>query len=142
MQTLRDYAMKMVGVPYKWAGGSPLSGFDCSGLVRELLSSVGANPPGELNSQNLFNYYDHLGKQTTIPKMGTLVFYGQSVTKIDHVAMAIDQYRIIEAAGGTATTLTLADAIAQNAFVKIRLIDYRKDRVAMAWPGYPTLNIP
>jgi cell wall-associated NlpC family hydrolase len=142
MQTLRDYAMKFAGVPYKWGGTNPMQGFDCSGFVREMLASVGANPPGELGSQGLFNYFEGLGRQCNQAKMGVLVFYGTSVTGITHVALALDAYRIIEAAGGGSTTLLPQDAAAQNAFVKIRLIDYRKDRVAMVWPSYAAIGYP
>ena len=38
-------ALKVVGVPYRWGGESPSSGFDCSGLVRWAYGRVGIDLP-------------------------------------------------------------------------------------------------
>jgi len=38
-------AVTMVGVPYRWGGESPSSGFDCSGLVRWAYGRVGIDLP-------------------------------------------------------------------------------------------------
>lgn len=39
-----EYALTMVGTPYRWGGESP-SGFDCSGLVRWAYGRVGVDLP-------------------------------------------------------------------------------------------------
>jgi cell wall-associated NlpC family hydrolase len=38
-------ARKMLGVPYRWGGTSPRSGFDCSGLVRFVYGRLGISLP-------------------------------------------------------------------------------------------------
>jgi cell wall-associated NlpC family hydrolase len=38
-------AIKYLGIPYKWAGASPKTGFDCSGLVTYVFARLGVSLP-------------------------------------------------------------------------------------------------
>lgn len=38
-------AMKYLGIPYKWGGASPSTGFDCSGLTMYVFAQVGVSLP-------------------------------------------------------------------------------------------------
>lgn len=139
MQILLAYAMQFVGKPYGWGKEGP-SQFDCSGLVQELLRSVGMDPPGDQTAQTL---YDHFEKKGTWEKhgAGALVFYGKSHTQITHVAMMVDNYRVIEAGGGGSKTLTEADAERDKAYVRIRLLTHRPDKIAVIKPQYVSIGI-
>jgi cell wall-associated NlpC family hydrolase len=141
VQTLREYAMSFNGLPYIWGGDDPVVGMDCSGLVQEILASVGMDPPGDQTAQGLF---DHFQKTALWNKygLGALAFYGESVSKITHVAFMLDQYRIIEAGGGGSKSTSPAAASAQNAFVRIRLIKRRPDLVAVLKPSYASIGVP
>lgn len=140
MDLLRDYALSFVGVPYRWAGSNPIDGYDCSGFVQELLASVGVDPVGDQTAQELFNRFETAGEWNSY-KLGALAFYGASATKVTHVAMLLDQYRVIEAGGGNGSTRTLEDAAEQNAFVRIRHLNYRKDLVAVIRPRLSTVGV-
>lgn len=141
VETLRQYAMRLVGVPYKFGGANPISGFDCSGLVLELYKSMGIVPRGyDATAQGIYNLFETNSIQNAYG-IGSLVFYGDSVNKITHVAMLLDKnqpWRVIEAGSGTAKTLTKDDADNSNAFVRIRPINYRSDKVAVLRPNYFT----
>lgn len=133
---MREYALSLLGRPYIWGGDDPMRGFDCSGLVQEILASVGFDPQGDQNAQALYKHFLPISQSGT-RGMGALVFYGSSVSKINHVAMLLDTTHIIEAGGGGSTTVSEKEAIAQNAFVRIRPYNRRKDIVAILLPGYP-----
>lgn len=140
MKIVYDYAISFLGLPYKWGGDDTIKGFDCSGLVQEILQSVGEDPAGDQSAQALFNHFEKTGEWNKY-SCGSLAFYGNSVTEINHVAMMLDNYRIIEAGGGGSKTNTLDDASTQNAYVRIRLLNNRKDLVAVIKPRYSKIGV-
>jgi cell wall-associated NlpC family hydrolase len=132
------YAMSFVGVPYRWGGDNPISGFDCSGLVIELLQSCGVLPFGfDTTAQGLYTYFasEH-GTPALQNTFGALSFYGKSNKSITHVGFCIDEHRMIEAGGGDSNVRDRTAADAKCAFVRIRPIHFRKDYVATLMPNY------
>lgn len=140
MELLKLYALRFVGTPYTWGGDDSIYGYDCSGFVQELLASVGMDPPGDQTAQGLFNHFEKNAKWNSYG-IGALAFYGKSVTQIIHVAMMLDQWRIIEAGGGGSKTLTREDAAKHNAYIRIRHIKSRPDLVAVLKPQYVTIGM-
>jgi cell wall-associated NlpC family hydrolase len=133
-ELMKQYALQFVGVPYHYGGSNPVGGIDCSGLVCEIFMAFGVFPFGtRLNAQMLHDRFMKDGS-VGVRNLGALAFYGADETKIDHVGLFLDDTYIIEAAGGTATTITVQDAIAKNAFVKVRAYTYRKDFVRSILP--------
>lgn len=119
--------------PYIWGGDDPIRGFDCSGLVQELLAILDLDPVGDQTAQGLFNHF-YKRKYSTFGDTGTLIFYGKSETEISHVGMLFDSHTVLESGGGGSRTLTEKDAIDQNAFVRLRHIRKRKDIVMAIRP--------
>lgn len=141
MKILRETALSFLNVPYKWGGRNAIEGIDCSGLLQEILASVGIDPDGDQSAQGLFDFFSNpenhvgaFGPNDTLP-LGTLLFYGPLVSDIGHCAFVIDQYRMLEAGGGgrTVTGRELAGKV--NAFVRIRPIRWRNLRGAFL-PDY------
>lgn len=67
--TLISEAKKLLGTPYSWAGSSP-GGFDCSGFVYYVMKKAGYS----ISRTSASTYFD-LGKTTTNPGPGSLVFF-------------------------------------------------------------------
>jgi len=124
---MRDVVLKIafgyLGQFYKWGGDDP-SGFDCSGLVVECLQSVGLIARGhDHTAQSMWDAWQkgmYAPGGRTDP--GDLVFWSNGAGKIIHIEIVYcnDLALSIGASGGGSKTLTMADAIAQNAFIKIR----------------------
>jgi cell wall-associated NlpC family hydrolase len=123
-------ARHFIGIPYKWNGKTP-QGFDCSGLVCEILQSVGILRHGTvLSSRGLSKRF--AGQTVDSPYRGCLVFYGRP--RVSHVAICVDDTYMIEAGGGGSTTKTILDSVRKRAYVRQRRIDRRDDIVGYADP--------
>lgn len=120
-------AWKMYGLPYVWGGDDPIQGFDCSGLVIEILKSVGVLPDrGDWTANMLYQRFRN--HEQDVPCQGCLVFWGTEERKT-HVEYCISQDYTMGASGGGSHTMTRADAIKQNAYIKVRPISTRKGRM-------------
>lgn len=123
---------RMVGLPYRWGGNDTIDGFDCSGLMCELLQSTGVIGTAEdLNADALMHRFQQVG----VPAYGDLVFFGANGVAT-HVGMMLDDRFMLEAGGGTSTTTTLAAAAAANAYVRIRPASRRKDILGYRRPAW------
>jgi cell wall-associated NlpC family hydrolase len=83
-------ALRQIGVPYKWGGASPETGFDCSGLIMWLWAQHGYSLPHFAAAQYA------LGPQVPSQddlKIGDLVFFH----KLGHVGMYIGNGYVIHA---------------------------------------------
>jgi cell wall-associated NlpC family hydrolase len=140
IDALCQYALQFVGTRYKWGGATPMGGIDCSGLVQVILQGAGIDPPGDQSAQALFNALEKTGR-LGVYGAGSIAFFGESVTKITHVAFCINEYQMVEAGGGGSHTNTMDDAIAQEAFVKLSIIKRRKDLAAMLRPNYAPVGV-
>ena len=123
---LRDqfvwYAERFIGKPYIWGGDDAVLGFDCSGLVCECLKSIGKiGRDADFTAAGLYNHF--ITNQIAAPKRAALVFYAAKPGgPIIHVEICRNELQSIGASGGGSKTLTVQDAIDQNAFIKVRTI--------------------
>lgn len=126
-----EYALGFIGTPYIWGGAGPI-GFDCSGLIVELLKARGwVGSKFDATAHMLFEM-THDGA-TLKPRTGALAFYGRG-GRITHVGFCITDELMIEAGGGRSTTLTPELAEKHGAFVRIRPIYYRSDFISVHIP--------
>ena len=117
------------GLPYRWGGDDPLKGFDCSGFVIEVLKSVGVLPAaGDWTADSLYRRFTRLAEAhginhaRSLPEAGVLAFWSYEGIrdKKRHVEICIDADHAIGASGGGSLVQTEADAVQQNAFIKVR----------------------
>lgn len=135
-KVLYDVIMSYLHINYMWGGNSPLTGMDCSGVVIDILKTIGELPNKfDATSNALFEHYSMNGLSNE-KKLGSLCFYGQHSGVIRHVGIMVNDEMILEAGGGTSKTKTLEDAIKHDARTRIRPYDYRKDLVEIILPDY------
>lgn len=136
--TIKDilfgWMLQQIDRPYIW-GGAGWPGYDCSGLVQEFYAILGIDPPGD---QTAHDYYEHWmdkvesGRADKKSKVditfGTLLFFAApEASKVSHVAIAVNRFMMFEAGGGGSKCHTPDDAEEQNAKVRFRRINSRKD---------------
>jgi cell wall-associated NlpC family hydrolase len=83
------YAKRFVGVPYRWGGESPRTGFDCSGFVAYVFRHFGFSLPHYTFAQ--FDLGLHVRRQRLRP--GDLVFFDG----VGHVGLYIGGGRFVHA---------------------------------------------
>lgn len=134
------YAWRYIGLWYKWGGDDP-SGFDCSGYVIEILKAVGIlSRQFDTNADNLYRMFEQY--KITEPIPGALVFwYNAQRNKKIHIEMMITEKLSIGASGGGSKTLTIEDAVRDNAFIKIRPIASRSNIAGFVDPFEGILTI-
>jgi cell wall-associated NlpC family hydrolase len=130
------------GIPYHWTTHSPadtpLLGFNCSGLISELLRATGDIDPYEtLSTRQLAERFsrDALPAGTPI-KAGDILLYGKD-DEYYHAAIARSKDYIIEAGGGTLPIGDRHSAAVRKAFVRVRPFAMRADEFKVAlrlWP--------
>lgn len=148
-----DAALAHVGRDYIWRGkgfqmwdpvrglvSSPWvdGGFDCSGLVTVAMRT--AKGPDKVATWNAKAMFEALEPVDRPPRgqYGHLHFYGPSSTQIDHVAIALGNGLVLEAAGGGSTTTTPKDARRIGARVRLardRRLDFRGARLLPTSPN-------
>jgi cell wall-associated NlpC family hydrolase len=82
-------ALKAVGVPYRWGGASPTSGFDCSGLVYWAYGRLGVELPH--SSYALFGQGRRVARARMRP--GDLLFF----SGLGHVGLYLGRGRMVHA---------------------------------------------
>lgn len=139
-QIIYDYAKSFLNVPYRYGGDDPMGGLDCSGLCIELLMAAGVWVKGkDATAKGLYQEFVNNSSHNRFD-FGALIFFGKSFDSISHVAFGINHSHMIEAGGGTGNTLTLVDAARDNAWVRIRPINFRRDMLCSLTPHYPFLE--
>ncbi len=93
-------AMSLVGVPYRWGGNTPDSGFDCSGLVRYVVSrAASVNLPR--TTADMSGRGESVEPDEIAP--GDLIFFNTTGRPHSHVGIYVGKLRFVNApsTGGT-----------------------------------------
>lgn len=95
-------ALETVGIPYRWGGESPTSGFDCSGLVRWAYGRLGIDVPH--SSYAIWSTGRRVAR-TQMKAGDVLVFSG-----LGHVGLYLGRGRMVHApySGRTVEVVGLA----------------------------------
>jgi cell wall-associated NlpC family hydrolase len=82
-------ARRTVSAPYRWGGGSPGGGFDCTGLTRWVYGHVGVSLPNYTVAQ--WSYGRRVARRAIVP--GDLLFF----SGLGHVGIYIGHGALIHA---------------------------------------------
>lgn len=92
---LVNLSIELLGTTYRYGGNSPLTGLDCSGLVRHVYEQAAG-----LNLPRSSREMAHTGKQVDISALlpGDLLFFARPRKPISHVGIYIGDGLFIHAA--------------------------------------------
>ncbi len=129
MTLLLAMSLQYVGTPSVWGGNTITQGFDCSGFAMQVLRDLKAAPSGDLNSQQLYNYFASRNHTTCTPEHDTILFFGDDENHITHVAFGVSTTHMVETGDSSRKYNTIEKAMRYGAYVRIRPISRRKDLV-------------
>jgi cell wall-associated NlpC family hydrolase len=102
-------ALSLIGIQYKYGGGSPETGFDCSGFVRYVFQQA-----ANLSLPHSARALSQLGRVIPIGQLepGDLVFFDTLKSTFSHVGIYLGGSRFIHApsAGGSINVVNMDDA--------------------------------
>lgn len=122
-----------LGKPYVWGGESEAEGgYDCSGFVFSVLNKCGMKVP-RLTAQG----YSALGKKVSNIQSADLLYFGKSVKRITHIAIAINSTQMIESQGNSKNTKTnkgkgvsITNISHRSDLVLVkRIVDFEKEKI-------------
>lgn len=93
-------ALSFVGVPYRWGGASPDTGFDCSGLIRFVYEQLTGRPL-PYNAYGLARFGDTIDAVELQP--GDLVFFNTQREPYSHVGIYVGESRFLHAPSSGST---------------------------------------
>jgi cell wall-associated NlpC family hydrolase len=108
-------ALGYLGVPYRWGGADPITGFDCSGLVQFVYAQVGVR----LNHYTGTQFMEGAPVPDGQLRPGDLVFFEPGVAGPGHVGIYAGGDEFVEAphTGDVVKVASLAAAKAQLGYV-------------------------
>lgn len=122
-----------LGQPYVWGGESEAEGgYDCSGFVYSVLNKCGMKVP-----RTTAQGYSALGKKVSNIQSADLLYFGKSVNRITHIAIAINSTQMIESQGNSKNTKTnkgkgvsITNISHRNDLVLIkRIVDFKEEKI-------------
>lgn len=123
------YLLDHLGAPYIWGGHRIETGVDCSGAVMAAWIAAGIVPEkvrGHFAADDIERSVKSVSREELQP--GDLVFYGSKLKPgATHVMMYAGEGKVVGATGGGHLTTTVEKAREQDAAVKVKPYDYRKD---------------
>lgn len=129
VRTARGY----LGKPYVWGGESEAEGgYDCSGFVYSVLNKCGMKVP-----RTTAQGYSSLGKKVSNIQSADLLYFGKSVKRITHIAIAINSTQMIESQGNSKNTKTnkgkgvsITNISHRSDLVLVkRIVDFEKEKI-------------
>jgi cell wall-associated NlpC family hydrolase len=104
---LESEITKFFGLRYRF-GGEGQSGFDCSGLIRQVYSEVfGINLPRSSSEQSRLGSLESVDKDEL--KTGDLVFFGPGRKSVNHVGMYLAGGHFLHASRSEGVTISRLD---------------------------------
>lgn len=122
-----------LGKPYVWGGESEAEGgYDCSGFVYSVLNKCGVKVP-----RTTAQGYSALGKKVSNIQSADLLYFGKSVKRITHIAIAINSTQMIESVGNSKNTKTnkgkgvsITNISRRNDLVLVkRIVDFKEEKL-------------